>query len=470
MLEYLRNAADKPVAKVLMWVLIFSFVGWGVAEWVFGLTSSDTTLMRIDGEKISVNQYNSMRSSELAALSREEQRTIYTDPTAMAEFQGRVVERIANIKRLEHHAHDLGYAVSDRFVANKIRAVPQFQENGKFSPATFDVVLHNSGLSESDVANDFRMKQLNEMVMVPVSAKIKTPHFVARAMYNARNTERTVDMATVKLADFKVEKPTDEELREFYAKNPHRVAESRDVSYVMLKTEMDKPDEYEKNLKVAQKLEDDIIGGESLNVAAKTHGAKFVNHKNMSREKLPDDSVLRDALIGRVFDMDAGTESELIETKDGFVIVRVDEITPEHDADFDSVKKDLATEWTRAEQRKKAYVRANELLVDLNKNGKLAGAKTATVSRTDGAPTAVLVSVFKNSIGENAIVDSADAFYVIHIENEKLPKVDNKKLDSVMTDAEKMSSHHIESDYNSYLTRKYPIKINEKTYNRFVTK
>ena len=470
MLEYLRNAADKPVAKVLMGILIFSFVGWGVAEWVFGLTSSDTTLMRIDGEKISVNQYNSMRSSELSALSREEQRTIYTDPTAMAEFQGRVVARISNIKRLEHHARDLGYAVSDRFVANKIRAVPQFQENGKFSPAAFDVVLRNSGLTESDVADDFRMKQLNEMVMAPVNAKIKTPRFAAKAIYNARNTSRTIDMATVKLADFKVEKPTDDALREFYAQNPHRVAESRDVSYVILKTEMDKPDEYEKNLKVAQQLEDDIIGGETLSAAAKAHGAKFVNHKKLSREKLPDDSVLKDAMIGRVFDMDAETESELIETKDGFVIVRVDEITPEHDAEFDSVKKDLANEWTRAEQRKQAYLRANELLVDLNKNGKLTGAKTTTVSRTDGAPAAVLVAAFKNSIGENTIVDSQDAFYVIHVADEKLPKSDDKKLDTVMADAEKMSSHHIESDYNSYLGRKYPVKINEKTYNRFVAK
>ena len=77
MLEYLRNAADKPLAKVLMGILIFSFVGWGVAEWVFGLTSSDTTLVRVGGEKISIQQYNSMRSNELSAMSREEQRELY---------------------------------------------------------------------------------------------------------------------------------------------------------------------------------------------------------------------------------------------------------------------------------------------------------------------------------------------------------------------------------------------------------
>lgn len=468
MLEYLRNAADKPVAKVLMGILIFSFVGWGVAEWVFGLTSSDTTLMRVGGDKVSVQVYSNFKSNELSSMSRDEQRKIYTDPDAMTEFQNNVIHKIANIKRLEHHARDLGYVVSDHKIADDIRAVPQFQENGKFSPVAYNVVLHNSGLTESDVANDFRMRTLNTMVQTPIVAPIKTPKFAVTATYNARNAERTIDVATVKLSDFQVEKPTDSDLRDFYAKNPHRVPETRNVSYVKIPTEMDKPDEYEKNLKIAQKMEDDIIGGESLSVAAKTHGAQFAKYENIGANKLPDDKLFDNAMIARVFDMDADTESELIETKDGFVIVRVDKITPEHNAEFDSIKKELATEWIRSEQEKQAYVRANEILVDLNKTGKLSNKKTMTVSRVNGAPAAVLVAAFKNPIGDNSIVSDRDAFYVMHIADEKLPKSDDKKTANMMTEVSNMATRHISADYNAYLEREYPIKINEKTYNRFV--
>ena len=468
MLEYLRNAADKPVAKVLMWILIFSFVGWGVAEWVFGLTSSDTTLMRVGGEKVSIQQYTNMKSNELAGKSREEQRKIYTDPTAMADFQAGVIKHIAAIKRTELHARDLGYVVSDHLVANEIREIPQFQENGKFSPAAFDVVLRNSGLSESDVANDIRMRKLNEMVQLPLNTEIKTPRFAVRAAYNARGAARMVDVATVKFSDFEAKKPTDNELQEFYKQNPHRVAETRDVSYVILPTEMDKPDEYEKNQKVAQKMEDDIIGGDTLATAAKKHNAKFKEYKNITAAKIPDDKIFDTAMIARVFDMDEGIESEMIEAKDGFVIVRIDKITPEHNAEFDSVKKDLVAEWTRAEQRKSAYIRANELLVDLNKNGKLANKKTVTVTRTDGAAPAVLVAAFKNEIGKNVIADDADAFYVLHIADEKLPVADDKKLDALGPEVSKMSAERVRADFDSYLEREYPMKINEKTYNRFV--
>ncbi len=468
MLEYLRNAADKPVAKILMGVLIFSFVGWGVAEWVFGLTSSDTALMRVGGDKVSVQQYNSMKSNELAKMPKDAQRTIYTDPVAMADFQQRIIAELASMFRINHMARDLGYVVSEHRIAEDIRAVPQFQENGKFSAAAFDVVLRNSGLTESDVANDFLAKELAAMVRVPIEAKIATPRFAMLAAYNARNAKRGIDMRTVKFSEFKTEKPSEQDLRDFYAKNPHKVEESRDISYVILATEMDKPDEYEKGLKVAQKLEDDIIAGDEMAAVAKKHDAKFTQHKGISSKKLPNDKTLSDALVARIFSMDEGAESELIEAKDGFIIVRIDKIVPEHNAEFESVKKELANDWTRDQQRKAAYVRANELLVDLNKNGKLADAKHANVSRTDGAPTAVLVAAFQGDIGTNSIVPDNDAFYVMRVVDEKLPDADDKKLDALKSEVSKTIQQNIEADYDAYMKRQYPVKVNEKIYNRFV--
>ena len=468
MLEYLRNAADKPVAKILMGVLIFSFVGWGVAEWVFGLTSSDTTLMRVGGDKVSIQQYNAKKSNELAKLSKTEQRTIYTDPAEMAKFQNRVIGEIAAMFRMNHLARDFGYVVSEHRIAEDIRAVPQFQENGKFSAAAFDRALRGSGMTESDISNDLRTKELEKMVLVPVTAKMATPRFATTAAYNARNAKRNIDLRAVKFAEFKTAKPTEEQLREFYAQNPHRVDEARDISYVIIAAAMDKPDDYERGLKVAQKLEDDVIAGDEMSAVAKKHNAKFTHHSGISANKIPADKVLTDALISRVFNMDEGTESELIETKDGFVIVRVDKIIPEHTAQFESVKKELATEWTADQQRKQAYVRANELLVDLNKTGKLADAKRVSVSRTDGAKPAVLVAAFQGEVGNNSIVSDQDAFYVMRIVDEKLPTVDDKKLEAIKPEVSKMAQQHITADYNAYMERKYPTKINEKTYNRFV--
>ncbi len=468
MLEYLRNAADKPLAKFLMGILIFSFVGWGVAEWVFGLTSSDTTLLRVGGEKISIQQYNNVRSNELSTMSREEQRELYANPAKMLDFQNGVIKNIASIRRIEKHADDLGYVVSEHRIANDIRAIPQFQENGRFSTAAFDVVLRNSGLTESDVAGDLRMKALNAMVRVPTTTQINVPQFAATATYNARNAKREINMATVKLSSFKVPKPTDEELRDFYTAHPHHIPEARDISYVIVPAAMDKPDEYETALKTAQKMEDDIIGGESLATAAKKHGAKFTQHAGVSAGKLPNDKNMTESVVANIFELAPETESELIETKHGFVIVRVDKIIPAHTAEFDSVKKELVAEWTTAEQEKLAYVHANELLVDLNKTGKLQNAKKLTVSRADGAPMPVLVAAFKNPVGDNSIVSAPDAFYVVNIVAEQTPQINDKKLNETKSEIATTTMRNLDADYNAYLERQYPAKINEKIYNRFV--
>ena len=70
MLEYLRNASEKPIAKILITILAFSFVGWGVAEWIFGGVAGDNTLLNVGEAEISAQQFNAEKSRELAQLSR----------------------------------------------------------------------------------------------------------------------------------------------------------------------------------------------------------------------------------------------------------------------------------------------------------------------------------------------------------------------------------------------------------------
>ena len=91
MLEYLRNAADKPLAKFLIAILAFSFVGWGVAEWVFGGSRGDTTLVRVGNADVTMQEYNAERSRALAQMTREQQRAVYTDAQTGAQFTARVL-------------------------------------------------------------------------------------------------------------------------------------------------------------------------------------------------------------------------------------------------------------------------------------------------------------------------------------------------------------------------------------------
>ena len=470
MLEYLRNASEKPVAKIMIGILAFSFVGWGVAEWIFGGVAGNNNLMTVGGAEISAQQFNNAKSRQLAQMSREEQRNIYTDPVAQNEFNQQILQSVATEQMVQNRADDLGFVVSDKRIAHEIRSYPEFQSNGEFSTLLFDRLLSNSGYSEADFANVLRNQILRSMVLGAMSVPVPVPEFAKRAAYDARYGEREIEYATVKYSDFKVAAPSDEQLTEFYKKNPKTVPETRAVSYVFVAADTMQPDSYDAGYAVAVKVEDDIIAGESMQDAAKKHGAKYVTYPAFNRDGRPVDKLMTDTMIAKIFDMEAGLESEMIETKDGFVFVRVDKVNPAHVADFADVKKSLISDWQKSEQKKQAYLRANELLVDLNENGKLAGVKAATVSRAKGAPTDVLVAAFRGDAGTNSIVPGEDAFYVLSVKKAISPKVDTKKMDELNKELQGVSLNAVQDDYNSFLMREYPLEINEKVYNRFFAK
>ena len=468
MLEYLRNASEKPVAKVLITILAFSFIGWGVAEWIFGGGYSDTTLVRVGSASIDVQQFNNQKSRELSQMTREEMRAVYADPDTNTAFQNKIMQALTTQQMTQNRARDLGFIVSDNAIANEIRNMPEFQINGAFSTLQFDSVLNASGYNEADFANVLRGQVLRSMVLEPLTEPIAVPKFVADALYRARFATRNIAYKTVKFSDFNVGTPTDEDLKTFYAQHPHTLPEERAISYVLISAEMDKPDSYGAGYDNAVKVEDDIIAGETMETAAKKHAAKYVKIPAFTANNRPNDEILDDKLIARLFKMDEAIESELIETKQGFIIARVDKIIPEHVAEFDSVKNELKSAWAHDAAKKHAYVRANEILVDLNQDGKFDNATAATVGRANGAPDDVLITTFKTNVGTNTIAEGRDAFYVVSVKSENTPTIDTKKMADVRKELETMTLRETTEDYNSFLMRKYPIKINERVYKRFV--
>ena len=424
MLEYLRNASEKPVAKFLIALLAFSFVGWGVVDWMNGANSTDT-LVTVGDAPISVSEFEVERSRVFEQMGIEKRRQYYADKKLKSQVINGVLTTLVSQKLAENRARDL------EIVANV---------NGRALVAPYMLLEH-------------------------LNMPMPVPEFAVRASYDARYAERNIEYATVKYADFDVANPSDEQLRDFYAQNPQNVPETRAVSYVLIN--VDKND-MDASYQLARLVEDDIVGGESFKDVAKKHKVKYGHFDAFDVNHRPVDKLLTDTNVALIFDMDENLESEMIEFDDKLVFFIVDKINPASVAEFDSVKKSLVKQWKVAEQKKRAYVRANELLVDLNAGGKLAGGKSAQVSRAKGAPDEVLVAAFRGNVVDNSIVPGTDAYYVLSVKDTIAPKADKKKMAAMRKEMEGLSGKSVLDDYNSFLKRTYPIQVNERNYNALI--
>lgn len=463
MLQYLRKASEKTVAKILIGLLSFSFVGWGVASWVVGESSTQDSIAHVGSQPIKISEFENIKSREISRMSREQQKQLYTAPGAMTQFYGQILSNLTSRALLDNRAEFLGLNVSNAAIAGIIRRTPDFQINGKFSPEKFDAILYSAGLSEDNYANYVRGEVLRSMATSGISVKLSAPEFASVAFYKSRYALRKIEFSKISYSDFGISKnPTDAQLAEVYAQNPKIIPEVRNVNYVFVNAKMANPDSYDNGYAIAQKLEDAIIGGESMQDAAKKHGAKFVSVNSLSANKKSGDSVLTDSMVAKIFEMDSGIESEITEINSGFVILRVEKIITAHAAPLSTVRNEITKLWRLNEQKKSAYIKANELLT-----AKKFGGQTITVGRTDGAPIDVLNAVFANSVGTNTIVPGANAFYVLSIKQEIQPKIDGAKLAAIKQESNNLMQRILSDDYTSFLSREYPVKVNKRVYKKY---
>jgi peptidyl-prolyl cis-trans isomerase D len=473
LLESLRNAADKPVAKVLIGVLIFSFVGWGVASWIFGESAVEDTVLTVGGDPLKVAAFENERNRQVSAMSRDEQKQVYSDRSAATHLYEQILSKLTSEAMLEKRAGDLGLAVTTGAIAGTIHKSAEFQDNGRFSLEKFDSVLSANGMTEAYYSDAVRRTLLRNMVLSGINEAIPAPRFAILAALDARYATRKIEYVAVTYADFPVSgAPSDDHLRELYAKNPKMIPEFRDVSYVLVPVaDMAEPDQYDRGYAIAQQVEDAIVSGDDLASAARKNGAKHVGLGRFSADKKQADGsgmhdiLLTDRMVSDIFGMEEGTESEIVETKTGFAIFRVDHVDPRVAAPMESVRSDLVKQWRAEDQKKQAYLKANEILKAVNAKEKVV-LTSASVSRVSGAPTDVLVAAFAHPVGTNTIVPGDRAFYILSVGAETLPRPDAGRMAALETEATNMLSRVLLDDYSAFLSRTYPIRVHAKTYRR----
>ncbi|ELC9556482.1 peptidylprolyl isomerase [Vibrio alginolyticus] len=241
MMDRLREGVNSIAVKIILGLIILSFVFAGVGSYIVGGSNNsaakvgNTEIPRGEFEMAYQNERNRMQAQLGDYFSQ-----MLADPAYVESFRKSVLDRMINDVLLDQQAEALGLRISDTQVRSMILDMPQFQSNGQFDQEIYQASLRRAGFSPDSFAEYMRRELVREQLL----NALQNSEFILPGEVQAEGKlfTQTRDIRTIQidLAEFaKNIELTDEEIQEYYKANPDNFTrpEQVKVSYIELSAE-----------------------------------------------------------------------------------------------------------------------------------------------------------------------------------------------------------------------------------------
>lgn len=368
MLDKMRVGAKSIVAKGFFFILMLSFAAWGIGD----MLRSDTTqvVARLGDVIISAPQLREAASAEAQNIARATRRQLSAEDTRL--LQRTVLMRMLREATLNDEATRLGLVVTDQEIARLVQETESFKgPDGQFNALAFRDALRNAGLTEATFLRGEREGQKRQMLSTAVQVTSTPPVTLLEPLWLYGQEKRTLSVLEVTdKAVGPLPAPSADDVASYFETNKaqFRLPESRDVHVLDLRpktlldrmavaseevkaeyerrlpTEFQKPERRHlwqltlKNEAEVTKAQELLGQGRSFEALMTALGAK---ETDVDLGSLTKADMLDPALADRVFALQQGAMSPLVDTAFGKVVVLVKGITPAVQTPFDQVAATL---------------------------------------------------------------------------------------------------------------------------------
>jgi peptidyl-prolyl cis-trans isomerase D len=373
MLDMLRNSAKGWVAKLFLSLLMLSFLGWGVTDYLRTQNTSND-VMFAGGTKVSVNEYRLAYVRQVQQASTQIGQRLTEEQAKLMGIDRQVNEQVTAGIVLDEQARIMNLGLSKDRLAALTGEDPAFKgQNGAFSRSQFDAVLRNVDMRPEDYLKSREKIAVRQQIVEAVTDGLAVPdtYLSAVALHDGEN--RTIDYVTISVSSIPPITTVDEAaLKAFYEerKESYKAPEYRKLSYVRLVPEdiadiktiadVDVKADYDKNKQryttpESRAIEQLVFANMDAAKAAKAKlatGATFedlviaekktladVSLGNLKKSDVPDTKIADAA-----FALANGAVSDVIEGAFGPLLLRVTATTPEVTQLFDAVKEQIRKE------------------------------------------------------------------------------------------------------------------------------
>lgn len=235
MLESIRKYSSSIVIKALFFLLILSFLTWGVGDFISGRVGA-RVVAEVGDVDISPAQFNREYVREVGRLERAYGTRLEPDQARALGLPELTINRIINETLYDLGARSLGVTASDAAVLDAIHKDRTFHDQtGQFSRAQFQQVLMANGYSEQGYIALLRGDMMRGQLTSSIQAGAEPPKLLVDSIYRHRAEKRVA--RSVFVADSAmsgIPEPTDEQLAGFHGEHAQQFTapEYRQLTYV----------------------------------------------------------------------------------------------------------------------------------------------------------------------------------------------------------------------------------------------
>ncbi len=390
MMENLRTAANSVVLKIVLGLIIVSFVLTGVGNYLIG--GNGNYAAKVNDQEISRGQFENAVMGERNKLQQklgERYSELAGNEGYMKAMRHQVLQRMIDEALLDQYAKHLGLGISDDQVKQAIFNEPAFQSDGKFDNARYNALINNMGMSADQYASALRRQLTTQQLINAVIGSDfmlpgETDSLAALAAQKRVVREATIDTGALVAK----QQATDAEISSYYEqhKNNFMLPERFRVSYIKMDAAQMQPevndadiqswydqnrDQYTQPARYrysiiqtkteaeAQAVLDELKKGTDFATLAKEKSSDIISARKGGDMGWLEPSTTPDELKNANL-KEKGQISGVIKSSVGFLVARLDDLQPAkvkplaevHDAIAQKLKQEKGLDAFYAQQQK----------------------------------------------------------------------------------------------------------------------
>ncbi|WLI78807.1 peptidylprolyl isomerase [Kosakonia sp. H02] len=408
MMDNLRAAANHVVLKIILGLIIVSFILTGVGNYLIG--GNNNYAAKVNGQEIGRSQFENAVTSERNRMAQQlgdQFSELAANENYMKSVRQQVLNRLIDEALLDQYAKKLDLGISDEQVKKAIFSTQAFQSNGKFDNNRFNAIVNQMGMSADQYAQalrnqltsqqlinavagtDFMLKGETDALAALVSqervlrqAVIDVNALAAKqtasddeiASYYDQNKSRFIAPEQFRVSYIKLdaaamqENATDEQIQAYYDQHQDQFTQPQRNRYSVIQTKTE--DE-------AKAVLDELNKGADFATVAKAKSADIISARNGGDMGWLEESTTPDELKNAGL-KEKGQLSGAIKSSVGYLIVRLDDVQPAVVKPLSEVRDELAAK-VKQENALDAWYALQQKVSEAasNDNESLAGAEQA---------------------------------------------------------------------------------------------